>query len=105
MTRFIQHQGNALGRAIDRFNNLAHGTVWWNDYLREFKHRVQVCFMILPGTPMTVTPSGTSFTTTAPAPTMALAPIVMFCLIRAPSPICAPVWTRTVPARHAPLAI
>jgi hypothetical protein len=39
------------------------------------------------GTPLTVTPAGTSFVTTAPAPMMALSPIVTPGRINAPMPI------------------
>src|SRR3990170_7412493 len=47
-------------------------------------------YLHLAGTPLTVALSGTFFTTTDPAPTMAPSPIVMPCTTVAPAPMCAP---------------
>ena len=64
-------------------------------------NRSSVQERVAAGTPTTVVPGGTSRTTTAPAPTMALAPMFRFGRMEAPMPMKASSPTITVPPRAA----
>src|SRR5205823_690644 len=60
------------------------------------------CLMGLAGTPTATTPGPRSFTTTAPAPTIAHSPTQHPGTTLLPTPISTPRSTRTLPARCTP---
>jgi hypothetical protein len=66
----------------DEFNNPVKSPSWGITYQQN-----SLFLSHFAGTPLTVTPAGTSLVTTAPAPTMALSPIVTPGKINAPMPI------------------